>query len=228
MSEKPIVSEKDGAERLLLDFLHLQDASCPRCGYNLRRLTGTRCPECGDELRLQVGLVEPRLGAYISLLVACCLGLGGSGLIWLIMIFNEHVLRIFAGIWEMLTDWVERLIAGGTGNSRGFRRNESFWMFLLGVELVVTGASLAWLLARRTRFRKWRIGTQRTLSGLMWLFVVGMGIGVMTSRNGEDRREPDRRRPRSAPRLSRHARHPVSAVRIQPAFAERHAMPGVR
>ena len=81
MSEKPIVSDRDGVERLLFDFLHLQDAPCPRCGYNLRRLTGTRCPECGDELRLQVGLVEPRMGAYISLLVACCLGLGGSGLI---------------------------------------------------------------------------------------------------------------------------------------------------
>jgi hypothetical protein len=80
-ADQPPTSED---RRMLNEYLADRDTPCPRCGYNLRGLTGGRCPECGDELRLQVGLVEPRLGAYITLLAGCCLGLGGSALMGLI------------------------------------------------------------------------------------------------------------------------------------------------
>ncbi len=28
------------------------DLYCPKCGYNLRGLTGNRCPECGDDIAI--------------------------------------------------------------------------------------------------------------------------------------------------------------------------------
>lgn len=33
--------------RLLRDFVADRDAACPKCGYNLRDITGATCPECG-------------------------------------------------------------------------------------------------------------------------------------------------------------------------------------
>jgi hypothetical protein len=65
---------------LLTAYLAERDVPCPRCGYNLHGLINGRCPECGDDLRLRVTPVEPRLGAFITLLLACGIGLGGSAL----------------------------------------------------------------------------------------------------------------------------------------------------
>lgn len=61
---------------MLRAYLHDRDIHCPRCGYNLRSLTGGRCPECGTRLVLAVREAEPRLGAWIALTVMVCLNAG--------------------------------------------------------------------------------------------------------------------------------------------------------
>jgi len=45
----------------LLDFVRERDAPCPRCGYNLRNLTGVVCPECEERLELRVGVQRFRI-----------------------------------------------------------------------------------------------------------------------------------------------------------------------
>ena len=110
---------------LLTRFLADRDVACPRCGYNLRNLTGDRCPECGDALRLQVGLADPRLAAYITALVGASLGLGGSGL------FSLVALAAAPGSW-----W------------------STFSGRLLLAMVIVTAPMTAALLAQRQRFRR--------------------------------------------------------------------------
>ena len=68
------------------------------------------------------------------------------------MIFNEHIGRILANIWDMINVWFQDLFGAGMNGRMQVlsNRTESFWMLLLGVELLVTAASLAWLLAWRT------------------------------------------------------------------------------
>lgn len=39
---------------LLVDYLAGGDVACPRCGYNLRDLTGEACPECGVKLSVEM------------------------------------------------------------------------------------------------------------------------------------------------------------------------------
>ncbi len=43
------------ADGLLLAFVRDRDATCPRCGYNVRNLTKPVCPECEEPLLLKVG-----------------------------------------------------------------------------------------------------------------------------------------------------------------------------
>ena len=54
------------ADTLLLEFLRARDAPCPRCGYNLRNLSGTTCPECRELLSLSVGFRKPRFGWLVA------------------------------------------------------------------------------------------------------------------------------------------------------------------
>ena len=61
---------------LLTTYLAERDTPCPRCGYNLKMLTGNRCPECGDELVLRVGLMYPKLAAFITGLIGLSAGTG--------------------------------------------------------------------------------------------------------------------------------------------------------
>jgi hypothetical protein len=136
---------------LLHSMLREQDVPCPLCAYNLRNLTSDRCPECGGALKLQVGLVEPRLGPYIALLTACCVGLGGSALFTII------------GLFYAPTRWFLRLDGG-----------------VLLAQLLITAALLPAILARRARFRRLSVGLQRALAiglcgliALLWtVFVV--------------------------------------------------------
>lgn len=60
----------------LRNYLQDRDIECPRCGYNLRSLTGVQCPECGTRLVLAVREAEPRMGAWIALTVMVCLNAG--------------------------------------------------------------------------------------------------------------------------------------------------------
>ncbi|MCH7700711.1 MAG: hypothetical protein IID37_03385 [Planctomycetes bacterium] len=53
-----------GDSKLLRLFLLDRDATCPRCGYNLRDLTEPRCPECGEALTLKVSAQRPIFGLF--------------------------------------------------------------------------------------------------------------------------------------------------------------------
>lgn len=122
---------------LLVDFLAGNDVPCPRCGYNLRGLRTPQCPECGDTLQLQVGLVDPKLGAFIALLVALCVGFGGSSLLGLIAIANAT-----ARWW---------------GNPSGI---------LLLVQWVWTAAALPFTIRNPQKFRRLEKQQQWTAAGI--------------------------------------------------------------
>lgn len=62
----------------LAAYLAERDEACPSCGYNLRGLASDRCPECMTELVLRVAMAEPRLGLFLSTVVAWSLGAGFS------------------------------------------------------------------------------------------------------------------------------------------------------
>lgn len=65
----------------LAAYLADRDEACPSCGYNLRGLASDRCPECMTELVLRVAMAEPRLGLFLSTVVAWSLGAGFSALL---------------------------------------------------------------------------------------------------------------------------------------------------
>ncbi len=109
---------------LLTAYLSERDEPCPLCGYNLRNLTSNRCPECGDFIRLSIVSIEPRLAAYITTLVACCLGFGGGTLFGIVVLIRAP------SYW-----W-------STAAAR-----------VLLAQWVVSAALLPYLLARRRRFR---------------------------------------------------------------------------
>ncbi len=142
-SQAPKTAEPE-SNALLVAYLGDRDEACPRCGYNLRMLTGDRCPECGDRLRLRVGLVESRLGAYITALVGCCLGFGGA-LFFLILVLFKVPLHFWR---EELMPWIVLAQAG------------------------VTGVLLVLLLTRRTRFTKKSKASQWLLATVMCLITL--------------------------------------------------------
>jgi hypothetical protein len=121
--------------RFLLAYLADRDLPCPRCGYNLRRLSSDRCPECGDVLVLQVGSADPQMGAYAALLVATAAGLGGS-------LFFGSVAAVYAP-----ASWW----SGASG-------------ILLIVEAVLAGAGLAAAVRGRRRIRRASPAAQRALA----------------------------------------------------------------
>jgi hypothetical protein len=136
---------------LLHTFLQDRDVPCPLCGYNLRSLSGDRCPECGTGLLLQVGLTEPRLGSYITLLTACCTGLGGSLLFTLIALKAAD------------SDWWHKPTA----------------LLLLG-QLALTTLLLPLILKSRARFRRMPPSRQTFLAvalcvlvALFWISILG-------------------------------------------------------
>lgn len=135
---------------LLAAFLADRDLPCPRCGYNLRGLTGGRCPECGDPLRLQVSLIEPRMGAYISLLVACCIGLGGSGL------FGLLGLRAAPTSWW--AQWSARLLL---------------------LQFAVSAIALFIVLIRRRRLRRASTLVQCLVSLAAWIVVISLSTAIV-------------------------------------------------
>jgi hypothetical protein len=159
---------------LLIEFLSRNDAPCPRCGYSLRNLTADRCPECGDRLRLQVGLVEPRLGAFIASLIACGLGLGGSGLILTIVVSIDGP----GGLAEKVADVVRDLFGLPT---LGFGSREGFWVLLLLVEFAVAGAGLGALLKWPAAFRRWAPEHQWAAAAALWVFLAVMSGALVAN-----------------------------------------------
>src|SRR5687767_11236368 len=87
-ADMDIEAEAPSDEAALLGYLRDRDVACPLCTYNLRGLTTCRCPECGRELPLSVGLVEPRIGAWVTCLVAITAA-GGLGLMAILSIVNH-------------------------------------------------------------------------------------------------------------------------------------------
>lgn len=59
-------------------YLTERDVPCPSCRYSLKGLTSDRCPECNQQITLGVQLVEPKLAAYIAVLI----GLAGAIGFW--------------------------------------------------------------------------------------------------------------------------------------------------
>jgi hypothetical protein len=73
---------------LLARYLADRDVPCPKCGYNLRTLSGRCCTECGTALRLGVSPVEPILRAWIASVVAAATG-AGIGMLFLALILGR-------------------------------------------------------------------------------------------------------------------------------------------
>src|SRR4051812_44464688 len=73
----PAGAEESEAQ-FLLRYLQTHDATCPLCGYNLRRFTVPRCPECGREIKLAVGVVNLFLLPWVvtMIMMAMAAGLG--------------------------------------------------------------------------------------------------------------------------------------------------------
>lgn len=137
-------------QKLLREFLAERDTPCPRCAYNIRALTGSRCPECGSDLELRVGLVEPRLAAYIALLVACCLGFGASALLGIV------------ALTQGAADW----FAEPAG-------------LLLLAQWSVSSVALPLVLRRRHGLRKMSARRQWYLVILAWAVVLGLSAGIV-------------------------------------------------
>jgi hypothetical protein len=123
----PTAPEPPPVDHLTL-FLAERDAPCPACGYNLRRLLLPVCPECGERLELRVGMVEPRMGLWITGLMASASGAG----------FNL-------------------LLLGYILITLAWRRGQSGFMYrfvvINAVGLLVEGAIIALWLTQRHRFR---------------------------------------------------------------------------
>ncbi|MHC5024153.1 MAG: hypothetical protein ACYTGG_09610 [Planctomycetota bacterium] len=149
----PVTAQTD--DDRLAGFLDDRDVPCPRCGYNLRGARSGRCPECGDRLTLQVGLVEPRLGAYVALLVGASLGFGGGGLFGLVALFQAP------------SDWWSS--AAGIA------------LFTL---TVVGAIALLLVLVLRRRIRRRSHLTQWLLAAILWIAVVAISTVVVTTFSG--------------------------------------------
>jgi len=149
-ADAALATERDVA--LLRDFLCDRDAGCPRCGYNLRNLTTARCPECGDTLALRVALVEPQLAAFVALLVALSLGLGGS------LLFTMLALSAAPSAW-----WY------------------SVCAKVMLIQLVACALALPFALAGRRRFRRLPYAHQWLLATVAALAVTAMSAVIIVA-----------------------------------------------
>ncbi len=139
MATAEIESMPASDEVALVDYLRGRDVACPLCNYNVRGLTSNRCPECGRELELTVGLVEPRIGAWVTCLVAVTAA-GGMGLMAIFTILQHG--------WELL------LVAGGVSTALGIS------YFLATVPMVPA------LIVFRRRYRRLPQTAQWALAGV--------------------------------------------------------------
>ena len=140
----------DQTAQFLCEWLRNRDVACPRCAYNLRNLTSDRCPECGERIELQVGLVEPKLAPYITLLVACSLGLGGSAL------FCALAYTAAPPSW-----WHEPAA------------------IMLLVQLAITAIVLPLLLRLRRRLRRATLTVQWLAAATMCIVVLGLSLAIV-------------------------------------------------
>jgi len=140
---------------LLQRYLAKRDASCPRCGYNLRGLHGQTCPECGEALQLHVGLVHPKQGALITGLIGLAAGVGLNGL-----------LLIYAAV----------IISRNGFDGVGFR--DSFLIVTAG-GLAIEGVALTAWLFRWRRIYRLNTTARRSLAAACWL-LTGVNIIIFS------------------------------------------------
>jgi hypothetical protein len=132
--------EAPSDEAALVEYLQARDVACPLCGYNLRGLTAARCPECGRSLRLSVGLSEPRIGAWVTCLVAVTAA-SGMGVL---------------GILSVLRNGIDVLFVDETA-----LRTAAIWYFLSAALVLVPA-----LIALRRRYRRLSQAVQWSLAGI--------------------------------------------------------------
>lgn len=81
-------------ETPLNEFLFSTPSACPACAAAISHAPADACPKCNTELKLAVTPIEPRLGAFISGVVALAASFGFSTLmlfgIWLSIPSGEN------------------------------------------------------------------------------------------------------------------------------------------
>lgn len=90
---------------------------CPRRGYNLRTLQGSRCPECGIGVRLGVHPTEPVLLLWSATLVEASLG-AGIGVMFIALILGNAGTPSEKWYWVIAIAWVCIPIAAAIGFQR--------------------------------------------------------------------------------------------------------------
>ena len=75
------MSERATDDELLRQYLAGRNVPCPKCGYDLRDLSGTKCPECGRPLRLGIEQGPPPITAWVVGLVAPAATAGLNGIV---------------------------------------------------------------------------------------------------------------------------------------------------
>ncbi|MBX3317697.1 MAG: hypothetical protein KF902_12645 [Phycisphaeraceae bacterium] len=67
--------------RMLREFLALNDAACPVCGYNVRGLVHQSCPECNAPLSLGVTSENLSIGPWVLAIVSFAMAAGFDGVV---------------------------------------------------------------------------------------------------------------------------------------------------
>ncbi len=143
-------------DRLLVEFLESNDAPCPVCGYNVRRLTRPVCPECQHHLQLTVGASDVSLR-------------------WFLAMIAPGVFSGIAAVFLAIPIIVSPL--AGNGAAPGFIVATDAFGF-------VSGAAALIMMARRRRLVAMHVAAQQRLMAAVWvvhvlalLLVMGKGLG---------------------------------------------------
>ena len=146
--------EKVGDEQLLCAYLADRDVACPRCGYNVRGLTGDTCPECGSQLMLTLNAAMPKQASMFAGLIGLAGALGYAA----ISLLNLGIQALLPG-----PPIIFSLVLSA------------------GVSLVLAGVAIGlwfhawWLIARQHAMLQW-------LSAIgCWMFALLMPMVVRTA-----------------------------------------------
>lgn len=149
----------------LCEFLADRDAPCPRCGYNLRGLTGEACPECGMVLSVERLMAEvehrewrerrmPRDPITTSGLIGSILSLS-----WPLALLVLGVLMRDATVVDTRRLGLLALVC----------------VVQVGLVAVYLGRSMGGLAAMKDWPRRWKIG----LAVLAWCWGPGAIVGMI-------------------------------------------------
>lgn len=143
-------------DQLLVEFLESNDAACPVCGYNVRRLTRPVCPECRHRLHLTVGASDVALRWFLAMIAP----------------------GVFSGIAAIFLA-IPLIVSPLTGNGAapGFIVATDAFGF-------ASGAAALIMMAKRSRLVAMPVAAQQRLMGGVWLIhvmalllLLGKGFG---------------------------------------------------